>query len=154
MEIYFDNQPHEINKDPKAKNWRETKIAKIPKGTRVLGIKATNRGVNPGLIASVTGNRLFTDHTWKFTTSTPSKDWAAVSYDAKTWKNARVLARHGREPRNVKIEHISDSAYWIWSDDEPVVNKETAVFFRTELGWYRCLVCRSNHEKPKNDASC
>jgi hypothetical protein len=58
VEIYFDGQPQDINKDAISKNWQSVKIVKIPRGTRVLSVKATNLGKNPGLLASITGDRL------------------------------------------------------------------------------------------------
>jgi hypothetical protein len=92
VEIYFDNQPQDINKDDIAKKWQSVKVVKIPRGTRVLSVKATNLGKNPGLLASITGDRLLSDSNWKVLGSTPSNDWTSVSYNDNQWKNARVKA--------------------------------------------------------------
>jgi hypothetical protein len=130
VEIYFDNQPQDINKDDIAKKWQSVKVVKIPRGTRVLSVKATNLGKNPGLLASITGDRLLSDSNWKVLGSTPSNDWTSVSYNDNQWKNARVKAPYGGAPWNVKIEKISNNAKWIWSASDA----DSVVYFRAYLG--------------------
>jgi hypothetical protein len=130
VEIYFDNQPQDINEDDIAKKWQSVKVVKIPRGTRVLSVKATNLGKNPGLLASITGDRLLSDSNWKVLGSTPSNDWTSVSYNDNQWKNARVKAVHGGAPWNVKIEKISNNAKWIWSESDA----HSVVYFRVYFG--------------------
>lgn len=130
VEIYFDNQPQDINKDDISKKWQSVKVVKIPRGTSVLGVKATNLGTNPGLLASITGDRLVTDATWKFVTSAPADNWAAKSYNDVQWSKARVKASNGGAPWNVKFDKISDKASWIWADSD----NYRVVYFRVQLG--------------------
>jgi hypothetical protein len=93
-------------------------------------VKATNLGKNPGLLASITGDRLVSDGTWKVFVSTPSNDWTSVSYNDNQWTNARVKAANGGAPWNVKIDKISNNAKWIWSASDA----NTVVYFRIYLG--------------------
>jgi hypothetical protein len=130
VQIYFDNQPVDINNNDISKKWQTVKIVKIPRGTRVLGVKATNYGTNPGLLASITGDRILSDGSWKFTTSAASNDWATVSFNDAQWKNARVKAVHGGAPWNVTFQNISKRANWIWADTDAY----RVVYFRVQLG--------------------
>jgi hypothetical protein len=132
VEVYFDDQPQDVNRDPIAKKWESVKVVRIPNGARVLAVKATNYGKNPGLLASVTGDRLLTDSTWKLTTSKPTNDWTSVAFNDAHWKYATVKAIHGGAPWNRKIDKISNNAYWIWADTDEYME----VYFRIRLGWY------------------
>lgn len=130
VEIFFDNKPQDINKQDVSKDYRSVKVVKIPRNTKVLGVKATNRGTNPGLIASITGDKLVSDNTWKFTTSVDSENWASPSYDDTKWKNARIKAVHGGAPWNITFNQISRKANWIWAETDTY----RVVYFRVYLG--------------------
>ena len=128
-EVHIDDIFYDIYKDVKAKDWQIVKSIKLPKGARNLAIKVTNTAGDAGLLASVTGNRLVTNRTWKMLTQPPTDNWTG-DIDDSHWQFATEVAPHGSAPWPQKVDKISDKAFWIWASDRTV----KTVWFRTRLG--------------------
>lgn len=130
MELFIDGVPNTINKDPSAKDWTVTKRVKLPAGSRVIAVKATNRGLQAGLLASVTDDALLSDKSWKVST-VEANEWASPDTDDSKWEPATELGQHGMEPWKTR-SIISRNAKWIWSKD----TRATVVYFRYRISEY------------------
>jgi hypothetical protein len=143
MELYIDGEPNPINQDPSAKDWRVVKTVKLPRGSRVIAVKATDVGLWAGLLASVTGEKLLSDRSWKVST-VESADWMKPEFDDSQWETATELGPNGMNPWKAK-EKISNNAKWIWTTTSYYKDMNAhVVYFRVRLGSYIYLSMLNN----------
>jgi len=133
MELYIDGVPNPINDDPSAKDWKVTKRVNVPAGSRVIAVKATDKGLWAGLLASVTDDSLLSDGTWKVST-VESDGWTTPEFDDSNWEPATVLGQHGMEPWKTR-NLISSNAKWIWTATSYYKDMGShVVYFRYRIG--------------------
>ena len=113
MELYIDGVPNPINSDPSAKDWTVTKRILMPVRSRVIAVKATDKGLWAGLLASASDDSLLSDGTWKVST-VASDGWTKPEFDDSNWEQATELGQHGMEPWKAR-DLISSKAKWIWA---------------------------------------
>jgi len=113
MELFIDGERHKISDDPSAKDWMQTKKVTLPAKARVIAVKATDRGLQAGLLASVTGDSLLSDKTWKVST-TEVDGWTSPDFDDSQWQPVTEIGPHGMNPWKTR-SMISPKATWIWS---------------------------------------
>jgi hypothetical protein len=133
MELFIDGVPNPVNDDPTAKDWTVTKRVKLPAASRVIAVKATDRGLWAGLLASVTGDTLLSDASWKVSTVAPV-GWTSPDFDDSQWEQATELGRHGMDPWKPRNQ-ISTNAKWIWTKTTYYSDTNAhIVYFRVTLG--------------------
>jgi len=133
MELYIDGVPNPINDDPSAKDWTVTKRVNVPAGSRVIAIKATDKGLSAGLLASMADESLLSDGTWKVST-VESDDWTKPEFDDSKWEQATELGQHGMEPWKTR-NLISSKAKWIWTSTSYYKDMGShVVYFRYRIG--------------------
>ena len=128
VEVYADGQLQVINNQDKS----AVKFVKIPRNTRVLGLKVTNVGTNRAVLASVSsrsGFKLVSDGSWKVST-TLQNNWSDKSFNDSLWQQARLKAPHGGAPWHVHDSSISPNAWHIWSSTDSA----TVLYVRVDIG--------------------
>jgi hypothetical protein len=86
-----------------------------------------------GILASVEGQQLATDQTWKCTTSY-FPNWMSTTFDDSLWPNAAIAGPnsaadiHGYQPL------IDSTAKWIWTSNYVDPNIDSIVYCRGYLG--------------------
>ena len=86
-----------------------------------------------GLLASVTGDRLLTDGTWKVST-VEAADWTKPEFNDNDWEQATVVGQHGMDPWKTR-NLISTKAQWIWTKTTYYQDMNAhVVYFRYRIG--------------------
>jgi len=133
--LYIDGVESEINRLGTAKDWTQTKVAKLPRGSRVIAVKVTDSGVAAGLLASATEDYLVTDENW-LCSDVEVAGWNQPNFDDSKWVKATNEGTHGVAPWGTRPQ-ISKNAKWIWNKDtkaDTASNIKRVLFFRIRLG--------------------
>ena len=140
LQVYIDGVDSEINTLSTTTDWQQTKVAKLPRRSRVIAVKVTDRGVAAGLLASVTGDYLLTDENW-VVSDTLVDGWNKPEFDDSKWTKATTEGNHGVQPWGTRPQ-ISSNAKWIWNKDttKQATTTTTTLYFRIRLGTL-FLVC-------------
>ena len=107
-------------------NWTEESTISIPSDFKVLGIKCVDRGVIPGILASVhkqNGDEVIvTDESWRCSLG-ESEGWTEAGFIEKdgAWEDGSPIAKHGEGIWSnwPDIGSISKNANWIWTEGHP-----------------------------------
>ena len=106
-------------------HWREESTFSIPSDFKVVGIKCVDRGVIPGILASVhkqNGDEVIvTDESWRCTLE-ESDGWTEAGFiEDGAWEDGTPIAKHGEGIWSnwPDVGSISKNAYWIWTDGHP-----------------------------------
>jgi hypothetical protein len=130
LELYFDGVSNAINKDASAKDYASVKTVPVPANARVLAVHGTDTGGGAGLWASVTGDALLSDASWKMS-EVLRNGWEQPNYDDSSWDNA--IDHGGLNDRYKPL--ISANARRIWGKvaDNLPYGVRTDVYFRVHL---------------------
>ena len=99
----------------KAKRWNIGRRYRMPGGTRVVAIKATNFGGPCGIKGIFAAGRLVTDKTWKCS-STGVPNWHSPTFDDSSWPAAREML-NGFPKSTLRGYRVrGHGTKWIWSN--------------------------------------
>jgi len=134
VELYIDGVTSEINTLPTTNDWTQTKVAKLPRGSRVVAVKVVDQGIAAGLLASATGDYLLTDENW-VCSDTLVDGWNKPNFDDSKWVKATNQGKNGVAPWNTRPQ-ISQNAAWIWNKDtkQDKTSVVRILYFRIRLG--------------------
>jgi len=134
LQLYIDGVDSEINTLSTSADWTQTKVAKLPRRSRVIAVKVTDTGVAAGLLASATGDYLLTDENW-LVSDTLVDGWNKPNFDDSKWTKATPQGNHGVQPWGTRPQ-ISSNAKWIWNKDttKQSTSGTTTLYFRIRLG--------------------
>ena len=110
-------------------DWTQTKCFPLPTFPVQIAVQCTDSGVQAGLLASVTGDILLTDGSWKCT-KTLYPNWMSTNYSASAWPGAYVIGLNGLSPWDVR-PGISANASWIYTTNY-LNNADTPVYCRKD----------------------
>jgi hypothetical protein len=121
QDLYIDGARIPDSALPNRLDWRYTDVVSIPTTTQVVAVYGGDYGVVAGILASVTGDLLLTNGSWKCanadqmpSSSTPQFSWFQPDYDDSQWPAAAVILTN---PNNIhgNLAAISHNANWIWT---------------------------------------
>ena len=101
---------------PNRWNWLTVDLVPIPITTHVVAVLAIDHGVVAGILASVTGDLLLSNASWKCvkTSAVTQPDWFAPNYNDSWWP-AAVIISSNPDPGHGLVAAISRNASWIWT---------------------------------------
>jgi len=121
-ELYIDGGRIPNADLPNRQNWQAVDVVRIPTTTQVIAVSASDSGVVAGILASVTGDRLLSNASWKCVnpgnnmfTNTPVREWFSPNYDDTMWPAASVILPNPNPRYHGLIAAISRNAKWIWT---------------------------------------
>ena len=86
-----------------------------------------------GILASVEGNKLVTDKSWKCTTNYYA-GWMATSFDDSTWPDAVIAGTNTQADIHKNLPAIDSSDVWIWTGNNKNPQIDSTVYCRGYLG--------------------
>ena len=109
--IYFNGVSQTI---PAGGNdWTRTKCLPLPPAPVQIAVEGADAGVVAGMLASVTGDILLTNSSWKCTKIWYT-NWMSTTYNDAAWPGAYVIGLNGVSPWGVR-PGISTNASWIYT---------------------------------------
>jgi hypothetical protein len=89
-----------------------------------------------GILASVDGDKLVTDQSWKCTTQLVN-GWTSVLFDDNSWSDAVIAGTNTASDIHGNLPQIHSSANWIWTNNhkDPTIDK--TVYCRGYLREYQ-----------------
>lgn len=137
-ELFIDNVKvrNLINED----RWYLSDDVNLSPDNRLISILANDASNTcGGILASVTGDYLVSDASWKCSTENPP-GWYSLGFDDSSWSDAYVIGRNGEvtTPNHcnilTEIPSISSNASWIWTASIANAPKyDTTIFCRRYL---------------------
>ncbi|MFH1587529.1 MAG: hypothetical protein ABID38_06765 [Candidatus Diapherotrites archaeon] len=140
--------------------WLEAKTfeAKPKIGVNVIAVKAINSTGSKGILvdAIYCGNKVYSDDTWKATSSSVVNWWAATSYNDSSWGYATDFGAYGVKPWEMLVIGFPEEteAHWIWaSSGEVAYFRKTFTLIDEECDeewscteWTECINETQNRE--------
>jgi len=87
-------------------------------------VKSINSTGSKGILVDVLycGNKLYSDDTWKATSSSVVKWWKATSFNDSLWEDATDLGAYGVAPWEMRVLDFPEEteAHWIWASSGEV----------------------------------
>ena len=97
-----------------------------------------------GILASVDGDKLVTDKSWKCTTTPQSAGWASSSFDDNSWPFAVIAGTNTASDIHGNLRQVHASASWIWTSNFKGSKIDGTVYCRGYLGEFVELVFRKS----------
>lgn len=94
----------------------------LSSSNRIIAFQGINIAIGcPGVIASVTGEYLLTNSTWKCSDDSGGQDWALIGFDDSSWPPGVEIKQNDPNstvcPELPYMETINTNAYWLWVED-------------------------------------
>jgi len=88
-----------------------------------------------GILASVDGDKLVTDKSWKCTTQLVN-GWTSIVFDDNSWSDAVIAGTNTASDIHGNLPQIHSSASWIWTANHKDPSIDKTVYCRGYLSEY------------------
>jgi hypothetical protein len=91
-----------------------------------------------GILASVDGDKLVTDKSWKCTTAPQVDGWTSSTFNDNSWPDAVISGTNTASDIHGILPQVHSSANWIWTNNFKGDTIDGTVYCRGYLG--ECLI--------------